>query len=51
VLAGALRRGVVLIVETARETRRLIVGRGATGDDARRLADDLRRQHGLAVVD
>lgn len=51
VLAGALRRGVVLIVETGRDTRRLIVGRGATREDARRLAADLRRDHGLAVVD
>jgi hypothetical protein len=51
ILAGALRRGVVLVVETGRETRRLIVGRGATGEDGRRLAEDLRRHHGLAVVD
>jgi hypothetical protein len=41
----------VLVVETGRETRRLIVGRGATGEDGRRLAEDLRRHHGLAVVD
>jgi hypothetical protein len=51
VLAGALRRGAVLVVETPRDTRRMIVGRGATGEDVRRLAEDLRRLHGLAVVD
>jgi hypothetical protein len=49
ILAGALRRGLVLLVETADTTRRLAIGRGATGDDVRALADDLRARHGLNV--
>jgi hypothetical protein len=44
ILAGALRRGVVLDVATGRTTRRLAVGRGATVDDLRPLVAVLQRR-------